>query len=180
MTEHELRKLQIYIGKNSYDQDNDDIIERIEKTNKKTPLTQEEWNALLFPTAYSANAEIMEYLLARITVISNPIEIICHVVDDYNRRLLQKRLDTLEVLLGAIDKTLLKECLSEALHTAVWCNEMLIAFCLIEKGANLSYIDKYGRDLGNCLDHAEEFYGQSYFKNILKSIFKAIKAMPTS
>lgn len=176
MTEHELHKLQIYIGKNSYDQDNDDIIERIEKINEKTPLTQEEWNALLYPTAYAANAGIMAYLLARITVIADPILIICHVVDDYNGRMLQKRLDTLQVLLGAIDRNLLKDCLSEALHTAVWSNEMLIAFCLIEKGADLSYVDKNGRDLGNCLDHAEEHYGPSYFKNLLKSIFIALKA----
>lgn len=50
MSEQELKNLQIYIGKRNQNQTDEQVIDHIKKINDETPLTQEEWHKLIFPS----------------------------------------------------------------------------------------------------------------------------------
>ncbi len=58
MSEQELRKLQIYIGKRNQKQTDEQVIDYIKKINDVTPLTQEEWHKLIFPSCNNGYVEI--------------------------------------------------------------------------------------------------------------------------
>ena len=66
MSEQELRKLQIYISKRSKGQTDEQVINHITKINNKTPLTQEEWHELIFPSCNNGYVEILRFILSNI------------------------------------------------------------------------------------------------------------------
>ena len=59
MSEQELRNLQIYISKRNQGQTDEQVINHITKINSKTPLTQEEWHKLIFPSCNNGYVEIL-------------------------------------------------------------------------------------------------------------------------
>lgn len=80
MSEQELRNLQIYIGKRTQGQTDEQVIEHIKKINNNTPLTQKEWHKLIFPSCNNGYVEILKFVLSHIKSLNNLREYMIHTV----------------------------------------------------------------------------------------------------
>lgn len=87
MSEQELRNLQIYIRKRNQGQTDEQVINHITKINSKTPLTQEEWHKLIFPSCNNGYVEILRFILNNIQCLNNVKEYMLHTVYGRNENI---------------------------------------------------------------------------------------------
>lgn len=166
MSEQELRNLQVYIGKRNQNQTDEQVIEHINKINDKTPLTQEEWHKLIYPSCNNGYVEILKFVLSHIETLNNIKEYMKHTVYGRNERLYEKRIEVLKEFIKYLtdDK---EECLSETMISAAWFGETEIVKFLIENGADKEYKSKNGLGLSDCSERAEKLFNESSLKEYL-------------
>ena len=87
MSEQELRNLQIYISKRNQGQTDEQVINHITKINSNTPLTQEEWHKLIFPSCNNGYVEILRFILNNIQCLNNVKEYMLHTVYGRNENI---------------------------------------------------------------------------------------------
>lgn len=166
MSEQELRNLQIYIGKRNQNQTDEQVINHINKINRKTPLTQEEWGKLLFPSCNNGYVEILKFVLSHIASLNNVKEYMLHTVYGRNESLNKKRITVLKELIKylADDR---EECLNETMIHAGWFGETEIVKFLIESGADKDYKSQNGLGLFECSERAEKQFQDRSLKEYL-------------
>ena len=140
MTEQDLRNLQIYIGKRNRNQTDEQVIEHIKKINNKTPLTQEEWHKLIFPSCNNGYIEILRFVLSNIESLNNIKEYMIHTVYGRNNKITEKRIEVLKELMKY-----LTDNREESLYRMVGLN---IPF----DSNNLNIIEVNDNDIINLLD----------------------------
>lgn len=153
MTEKELRNLQIYIGKRSKNQTDEEVISHIEKINGKNPITQIEWHKLLVPCCNNGMTVILKYVLEHIDVLMGIKELMVHTVYGRNTNLDENRIEVLKELIKYLgeNKT---ECINETMLNAAWFGETEIVRFLIAEGADRDYADSNGLNLQKCAERA--------------------------
>lgn len=169
MSEQELRNLQVYIGKRNKNQTDEQVINHINKINDETPLTQEEWNKLIFPSCNNGYIEILKFILKHIETLNNIKEYMIHTVYGRNNNLTEKRIEVLKEFMKYITDNK-EECLSETMIHAGWVGETEIVKFLIENGANKDYKNKNGISLLECSEMAEKQFKDSSLKEYLITI----------
>ena len=157
MSEQELRKLQIYISKRSKGQTDEQVINHITKINNKTPLTQEEWHELIFPSCNNGYVEILRFILSNIQCLNNVKEYMRHTVYGRNKNINDERIE------------ILKECLNETMIYAAWFGETRIVKFLIENGANKEYKTQNGLGLLECSERVEKLFEDSSLKEFIEN-----------
>ena len=145
MSEQELRKLQIYISKRSKGQTDEQVINHITKINNKTPLTQEEWHELIFPSCNNGYVEILRFILSNIQCLNNVKEYMKYLTDNK------------------------EECLNETMIYAAWFGETRIVKFLIENGANKEYKTQNGLGLLECSERVEKLFEDSSLKEFIEN-----------
>ena len=142
MSEQELRKLQIYISKRSKGQTDEQVINHITKINNKTPLTQEEWHELIFPSCNNGYVEILRFILSNIQCLNNVKEYMRHTVYGRNKNINDERIEILKEFMKYLTDNK-EECLNETMIYAAWFGETRIVKFLIENGANKFFSNCY-------------------------------------
>lgn len=166
MTERELRNLQVYIGKRNQNQTDEQVIAHINKINKKTPLTQEEWKQLIFPSCNNGYVEILKFVLSHIDSLDNIQEFMTHTVYLRYENATANRIEVLKELMKYLkDDT--EECLCETMIDAAWFGETEIVKFLIEMGADKEYKSKNGLGLFECAERAEQVFSDSSLRDYL-------------
>lgn len=160
MTQEELSKLQRYIGKRAQGQTDEQVIAHIDKIDNKTPLSNEEWEKLLYPACANADIPILKYVLCKLENINNIQEFMIHTVGSQERRyeFILKRIEVLKILMGYIAHEDKKMVLSETLLTASWYGEFGVVKFLIENGADIRYKNEQDK---NAFDYAKT-YGERF------------------
>lgn len=148
MEPNELHKLQRYIGKRIHDQSDEQVIEHINKINRRTPITENEWNQLLFPACANADIPIVKYILSNMKEFDDMQEFMIHTVRSQEHRYeyIQKRIEALKILIQYLPDIEKERILSETLLIAGWYGELGVMKYLIEQGADIHYKGKQGKD----------------------------------
>lgn len=167
MSEQELKNLQIYIGKRNQNQTDEQVIEHIQKINDKTPLIEEEWHKLIFPSCNNGYVEILKFVLSHIQSLNNIQEYMIHTVYGRNENVNKKRIEVLKELIKYLTDNK-EECLNETMINAGWFGETEIVKFLIENGANKEYKNKNGLGLLECAERAEKQFKDNSLKLFLK------------
>lgn len=166
MSEQELRNLQIYIGKRSQGQTDEQVIEHINKINKKTPLTQEEWHKLIFPSCNNGYVQILKFVLSHIEKLNDINQYMKHTVYGRNENLNEERIEVLKEFIKYLSENKV-EYLSETMISAAWFGETEIVKFLIEVGADVEYKSDNGLGLSECSERAEKQFNDSSLKDYL-------------
>ena len=166
MTENELRNLQYYIGKRNKNQTDEQVIDHINEINDKTPLTQEEWHKLIFPSCNNGYIVILRYILNHIQSLKDIKTYMVHTVNGRNERLISKRIEVLNEFIQYLKENKI-ECLSETMLSAAWFGETEIVKFLIENGADREYKKQNGLGLSECAERAEKTFQDSSLKEYL-------------
>lgn len=169
MSEQELTNLQIYISKRNQGQTDEQVISHITKINNKTPLTQEEWHKLIFPSCNNGYVEILRFILSNIQCLNNVKEYMVHTVYGRNKNINDERIEVLKEFMKYLtdDK---EECLNETMIYAGWFGETNIVKFLIENGANKEYKAQNSLGLLECSERAEKQFKDSSLKEFLEII----------
>lgn len=166
MTERELRNLQVYIGKRSQGQSDQQVIDHINGINGRTPLTQEEWHKLLIPSCNNGHIEILRYVLSNIQSLDNVKEYMTHTVSGRNVRLSANRIEVLKELIKYVEDNK-EECLNETMIHAGWFGDTEIVKFLIENGADVNYKNQNGLGLSECAERADKLFQDGLLKEYL-------------
>lgn len=166
MTEQELKKLQVYIGKKNQNQTDEQVIKYINKINNMTPLTQEEWHKLIFPSCNNGYVEILRFVLSHIRCVNNVQEYMVHTVYGRNENINEERIEVLKELMQYLTENK-EECLNETMINAGWFGETEIVKFLIANGANKEYKNKSGLGLSECSERAEKQFKDNSLKVFL-------------
>ena len=166
MTERELRNLQVYIGKRNQKQTDEQVLNHINKINNQSPLTQEEWHKLIFPSCNNGYVEILRFVLSHIQTLKNIKEYMIHTVYGRNEKLNEKRIEVLKEFIKYLTDNK-EECLNETMISAAWFGETDIVTFLIEEGANKEYKSANGHGLLECAERVEKLYKDSSLKEYL-------------
>lgn len=159
MTNEELKKLQFYIGKRQKGQTDEQIIAHIEKTNKQTPLTDEEWIKLFFPVCANADITIFRFLLSKISPIADVEELMIHTLRFRNPKYEQEQVEILRILFRFIGEQNRVDILNNALMYAAWFGEFEAAKFLIEAGADIRFVDNNGKSILESSQNAVQKFG---------------------
>lgn len=168
MSEQELKNLQIYIGKRDQNQTDEQIINHIKKINNETPLTQEEWHKLIFPSCNNGYVKIMKFVLSHIQSLNSVKEYMIHTVYGRNENIDEKRIEVLKEFIKYLTDNK-EDCLNETMINAGWFGETEIVEFLIENGANKEYKNQNGLGLLECSERAEKQFNDSSLKELLKN-----------
>lgn len=168
MSEQELKNLQIYIGKRNQNQTDEQVIDHIKKINDKTPLTQEEWHKLIFPSCNNGYVEILKFVLSHIQSLNNVKEYMIHTVYGRNENINEKRIEVLKEIIKYLTDNK-EECLNETMINAGWFGETEIVKFLIKNGANKGYKNQNGLGLLECSERVEKQFKDSSLKEFLKN-----------
>ena len=166
MTERELRNLQVYIGKRNQGQTNKQVIEHINKINRKSPLTQEEWRKLIFPCCNNGYVKVLEYVLEHVDTLNNVLEYMKHTVYGRNENKNVERIEVLKILIQYIVEDKI-QCLSETMIYAAWFGETEIVKFLIKNGADIAYQDVKGLRIEECAERAEKIFSDNSLMRFL-------------
>lgn len=141
MDDKTLRNLQIYIGKRSKGQSDNDVVAHIEKLDSKHVITQDEWEKLLFPVCANCDIAIFEYILSKLSMLNNPNEYIQHTLRFRNITMgyEEKQVIIIKQLFTYVSTGKRNKILNDALAQAVWFGEYESVKYLLEQGADLSY-----------------------------------------
>lgn len=174
LSETELTKLQRYIGHSTGGSSTEQIIAHIEKINKKTPLTKENWEKLIIPACGNQNTEILTYILERIENVPNVLNYMKHTVMGQEKReeYLLKRIEILKKLMVYLPENEKETALSETLLDAAWYGETKIVKFLISEGADITYRDKNGKDAFEFAKEFSEKFGDDTLYQYLYSYIK--------
>ena len=168
MSEQELRKLQIYISKRSKGQTDEQVINHITKINNKTPLNQEEWHELIFPSCNNGYVEILRFILSNIQCLNNVKEYMRHTVYGRNKNINDERIEILKEFMKYLTDNK-EECLNETMIYAAWFGETRIVKFLIENGANKEYKTQNGLGLLECSERVEKLFEDSSLKEFIEN-----------
>lgn len=166
MSEQELRNLQIYIGKRNQNQTDEQVIDHINKINSETPLSQDEWHKLIFPSCNNGYIEILRFVLSHIESLNNIKEYMIHTVYGRNKNLTTKRIEVLKEFIKYLTDNR-ENCLNETMINAGWFGETEIVKFLIENGANKEYKNPNGLGLLECAERVEKQFKDSSLKEYL-------------
>ena len=166
MSEQELKNLQIYIGKRSQGQTDEQVIKHINKINEKTPLTQEEWHKLIYPSCNNGYVQILKFVLDHIEKINDINQYMKHTVYGRNENLNEERIEVLKEFIKYLSDNKV-EYLSETMISAAWFGETEIVRFLIEAGADAEYRSDNGLGLSECSERAEKQFNDSSLKDYL-------------
>ena len=178
MNQKELENLQRYIYKRPQNQSVQDIINRIEKENKKEKLTQEEWNKLLIPSCSGMIPELLKWLLNNgAKIIGDSVDLANMIIGSQEKRLkyLEKRIELLEILLANIEKQYSNVFLGTALLNACWYNNIYIVPYLVGKGADVNFESSNGKTPYECAKNYGERFGDYTLHNYLKNYVESGK-----
>ncbi len=168
MSEQELRNLQIYIGKRNQNQTDGQVIDHIKKINDVTPLTQEEWHKLIYPSCNNGYVEILRFVLSNIQSLNDVKEYMIHTVYGRNENINEKRIEVLNEFINYLTDNK-EECLNETMINAGWFGETEIVKFLIETGADKEYKNQNGLGLLECSKRAEKQFKDNSLKEFLKN-----------
>ena len=166
MTEREIRNLQVYIGKRNQGQTDEQVIDHIEKINRRTPLTQEDWHKLIVPCCNNGDFYVLQYVLQKIDTLNNLLQYMQHTVYGRNEYLNKKRIDVLRMFMEYLGDNR-TEYLNETMISAAWFGETEIVKFLIENGADKMYQNVQGLNLEKCAERAETQFKDSSLKEFL-------------
>lgn len=168
MSEQELRNLQIYIGKRNQNQTDEQVIAHIDTINRETPLTQEEWHKLIFPSCNNGCVAILRFVLRHIPCLRDVKGYMIHTVYGRNETIRGKRIEVLKELMQSLTEDK-ENCLNEVMINAGWFGETEIVKFLIANGANKEYKNQNGLGLSECAERAEKRFKDSSLKDFLKN-----------
>lgn len=166
MTERELRNLQVYIGKRNHGQTDQQVIEHINKIDRESPLTQEEWHKLIFPCCNNGYVKVLEFVLEHIDTLNNVLEYMKHTVYGRNEDINAERIEVLKIFIQYIEDNKI-QCLSETMIHAAWFGETEIVKFLIENGADKTYQDVKGLKIEECAERAEKIFNDNSLMSFL-------------
>lgn len=158
--------MQVYIGKRSQGQSDEQVIERINIIDRKTPLTQEEWHKLIFPCCNHGYVAVLKFVLEHIDPLNDVLEYMKHTVYGRNEAINAERIQVLKLFMRYFPKCR-TEYLSETMIHAAWFGETEIVKFLIEYGADRTYQNKNGLGLEACAERAEKQFEDGSLKNFL-------------
>ncbi|WP_270433689.1 hypothetical protein [Holdemanella biformis] len=168
MSEQELKNLQIYIGKRNQNQTDEQVIDHIKKINDETPLTQEEWHKLIFPSCNNGQVEILKFVLSHIQSLNNVKEYMIHTVYGRNENINENRIVVLKEFIKYLTDNK-EECLNETMINAGWFGKTEIVKFLIKNGANKGYKNQNDLGLLECSERVEKQFKDSSLKEFLKN-----------
>lgn len=168
MTREDLNRLQRYIGKRPRGQTDQQVMERLEKIDRKTPLTPAEWEQLLLPVCANGDVSMLRLLLGRIGRLADPKPYILHTVrfrrsgPEEERR----QAEVLEALLAHAEGPGRADILNEALVFAAWFGAYEAAKLLVAAGADVGYT-RDGKSLPDSAQNAVDKFGDRRVRDFL-------------
>lgn len=168
MSEQELTNLQIYISKRNQSQTDEQVINHITRINNKTPLTQEEWHKLIFPSCNNGYVEILRFILSNIQCLNSVKKYMIHTVYGRNKNINEERIEVLKEFMKYLTDNK-EEYLNETMIYAGWFGETKIVKFLIENGADKEYKNQNGLGLLECSERAEKQFKDSSLKKLMEN-----------
>ncbi|MFD0705272.1 hypothetical protein ACFQY8_05890 [Alloscardovia venturai] len=174
LSDGEIHNLQEYIEKRPFGATDAQVKERIGKTNKTDPLTQNQWKKLLMVTVNSGQKDMFYYTARNIENLGDTTPYMLHTVYSRVREDMQdKRIDLLNILIPrAKDK---QKALNETMMSAAWFGETKIVKYLVDCGADYVYKAENGKTLDICAQRVEKAFNDGAVKEYVEALHRAQK-----